>query len=241
MEISDLQYVGYHGKIPAFGDFVTKRLPSCLTEKWDNWLQDCISFSKQAISHQWNSTYMVAPIIRFYLQKGVVNELGWYGIMLPSVDKVGRYFPFTIFISLEENFREIDLIINNNKWFEQFELLALELLDPSLKFDIWDQKLLSYPKLSMIKSETDDQTIPIIPKNSETAICYSFSNSEVMEFHLSQYSSIFPPFHSFWWHANLNGENISEVLISTDLPNFKYFPKLIGDITRDWGWIRKEY
>ena len=37
---------GYHGKLLAKGDFVTRRLPRTFVDPWDSWLQDVVGGSR---------------------------------------------------------------------------------------------------------------------------------------------------------------------------------------------------
>jgi len=87
---------GFYGKLPSEGDFVTRRLPWEFTSAWDDWLQQGMQASRNALGDAWLALYLSAPIWRFQLAPGVCGPLGWRGLFFASVDRVGRYFPFTL-------------------------------------------------------------------------------------------------------------------------------------------------
>lgn len=91
---------GWYGKLPALGDFAQRRLEQEFITGWDTWLQGVIVDSQRALGGNWLSAYLRAPVWRFVLAPGVVDGRSWSGILLPSVDRVGRYFPLTVCAAL---------------------------------------------------------------------------------------------------------------------------------------------
>lgn len=91
---------GWYGKLPALGDFAQRRLEQDFITGWDTWLQGVIVDSQRALGGNWLSAYLRAPVWRFVLAPGVVDGRSWSGILLPSVDRVGRYFPLTVCTAL---------------------------------------------------------------------------------------------------------------------------------------------
>lgn len=92
---------GWFGKIPALGDFVSRRLPPQFVEAWDDWLSNGLVTARQAWGPNWPSVYLKSPTWRFALMPGVLDATHWYGILMPSVDRVGREFPLTFATSCE--------------------------------------------------------------------------------------------------------------------------------------------
>lgn len=91
---------GWYGKLPGLGDFVQGRLPGDFVARWDAWLQEGITDSKAALGETWLDSYLTAHIWHFVLMPGVLDGQCWAGVWMPSVDKVGRYFPFTLAVPL---------------------------------------------------------------------------------------------------------------------------------------------
>lgn len=87
--------VGFYGKLPARGDFVRVGLPRDFTDPWDDWLQAVIAGSRRLVGDSWLAIYLESPVWRFALPPGTCGGHSVLGLMLPSVDSVGRYFPLT--------------------------------------------------------------------------------------------------------------------------------------------------
>ncbi len=86
---------GFYGKLPARGDFVRAGLPRDFIDPWDAWLQSVIAGSRALAGDAWLPAYLESPVWRFALPPGMCGDLAVLGLMLPSVDKAGRYFPLS--------------------------------------------------------------------------------------------------------------------------------------------------
>lgn len=126
--------VGLYGKLPAHGDFIYRNLPSNFINAWDAWLQSFVGSSQEQIGEHWLDVYLTSPIWRFVLSDGVIDSNQWAGIVLPSVDRVGRYFPFSIAARLTNNVNSFE-VIKHSVWFETVENLALKALSGQLHID----------------------------------------------------------------------------------------------------------
>src|SRR6185436_4475037 len=90
-EIAPSRAPGLYGKLPARGDFMSRRLDADFIAGWDEWLQRVMRESREALGERWLECFLSAPVWRFVLPAGMYSKPGWVGIMLPSVDRVGRY------------------------------------------------------------------------------------------------------------------------------------------------------
>ena len=94
---------GFFGKLPKHGDFLSRRLPRAFTDPWDRWLQNAIADSREQMAEDWLNIYLTSPIWRFALSPGLCGDNAWAGVLMPSVDRVGRYFPLTLAAPLEND------------------------------------------------------------------------------------------------------------------------------------------
>ncbi|MGJ7525845.1 type VI secretion system-associated protein TagF [Variovorax sp. GB1P17] len=92
---------GWFGKLPGMGDFAHRRLPESFRSVWDAWLQRGLARLRDRHA-DWTSHYLEAPIWCFALGAQVAGEGRWIGVLMPSVDGVGRYFPFTLAVELDD-------------------------------------------------------------------------------------------------------------------------------------------
>jgi type VI secretion system protein ImpM len=94
---------GWYGKLPSLGDFASRRLPADFVETWDEWLASGLAQWRDA-DDGWLQAYLAAPPWCFVLGPGLLGARrglpvagpAWAGVLMPSVDRVGRYFPLTI-------------------------------------------------------------------------------------------------------------------------------------------------
>jgi type VI secretion system protein ImpM len=87
---------GFTGKIPARGDFVHGGLPRDFTDPWHDWQSLAIAGSRTLMGEAWLDAFLEAPVWRFILPSGLCGPRTVVGLIMPSVDKVGRYFPLTL-------------------------------------------------------------------------------------------------------------------------------------------------
>jgi type VI secretion system protein ImpM len=92
---------GWYGKLPGAGDFAHRRLPNRFISVWDRWLQDGFEHLRSSRS-DWAQSYLEGHIWFFTLGPSVIGAKPWMGVLIPSVDSVGRYFPLTIAFELVE-------------------------------------------------------------------------------------------------------------------------------------------
>jgi type VI secretion system protein ImpM len=87
---------GFTGKVPARGDFVHGGLPRDFTDPWHDWQSLVIAGSRALMGEAWLGAFLEAPVWRFILPAGMCGPRAAVGLIMPSVDKVGRYFPLSL-------------------------------------------------------------------------------------------------------------------------------------------------
>ncbi len=118
-----MQNAGYYGKVPVLGDFIKHNLPRSFIEPWDDWLQQAINASKTQLGENWLNIYLTSPIYRFALSSGICGDDAWQGVMMPSVDRVGRYFPMTLCRRNEPGTNPLTVANDEKAWFDQADQL----------------------------------------------------------------------------------------------------------------------
>ena len=137
---------GVFGKLPAHGDFLYRDLPTRFINEWDRWLQGYVGSSQEQLGDSWIQLYMTSPIWRFAFSEGAVDENAWAGVMLPSVDRVGRYFPLSVITRLPPQTNPTEFLFNRPNWYDALEDAALRALDGQLLIDDLVEELNdSYP------------------------------------------------------------------------------------------------
>lgn len=133
--------LGYYGKVPAKGDFVQRRLPRSFVDPWDAWLQRAMAISREQLGEGWLDGYLTSPIWRFFLKPGLCGEPAAAGVLMPSVDSVGRYYPMTIAALLPAARNPFAVAAGAEAWFDAVEEAALACLEEGFTLDSLDGRL----------------------------------------------------------------------------------------------------
>lgn len=123
---------GWHGKLPSLGDFASRRLPHEFLEVWDGWLAAGLAALRESAPEAWLDGYLASPIWRFLVMPGALpgpsGQQGWTGVLMPSVDRAGRYFPFTVAWPLARLPRDNEGFTSLHRWLRQLDDLAADAL-----------------------------------------------------------------------------------------------------------------
>lgn len=120
---------GAYGKIPSIGDFFRLDPPPGFVSVWDTWLQRCLVSGTHTYGGQWDALYMSVPIWRFCLSPGLAGAGKIIGVLMPSVDRVGRRFPLTLMAPLPSDGPLMADHFSNGDLFAKLEEIALAALD----------------------------------------------------------------------------------------------------------------
>ena len=131
---------GFFGKLPSHGDFVTRRLPAEFTSPWDQWLQGSLAASRAELGEGWLGHYLTSPLWRFVLSPGIAGQRAWAGVLMPSVDRVGRYFPLTLACPLPPGL-SAPAVLAAADWFAAAESLALSALTDPFSLETFDGRV----------------------------------------------------------------------------------------------------
>ena len=88
--------LGYFGKLPGHGDFVRAGLSEESVAAWDGWVRAGMIESRAMLGEGWLAAFLEAPVWAFGIAPGLCGGAGLAGVMAPSVDAAGRYFPLMI-------------------------------------------------------------------------------------------------------------------------------------------------
>ena len=121
--------VGFYGKLPSHGDFISRSVGDEFIDRWDAWLQAGIAQSRTDLGEAWLDLFLTSPVWRFALAPGVIGGGAFAGILMPSVDRVGRYFPLTIVARLPPWANPHLVSVAGAGWFDWVEAVARRALE----------------------------------------------------------------------------------------------------------------
>jgi type VI secretion system ImpM family protein len=136
--------VGFYGKLPSHGDFLRRRVSDAFVGVWDGWLQECLTASRTSLGDRWLDVYLTSPVWRFACAKGICGAAPVIGVMVPSVDRVGRYFPLTLVAELPpETPQLLTGVVRAQPFFDGAERLVIETLESEhVDFENFDEQLI---------------------------------------------------------------------------------------------------
>jgi type VI secretion system protein ImpM len=223
---------GYYGKVPARGDFVSRRLARSIVEPWDEWLQLAIHTSREQLGEAWLDLYMVAPIWRFVLGGGICGAAPLAGIMMPSVDSVGRNFPLLIAAELLVGAGLGAVAAGGGAWFENVEAMALDSLLDGFVLENLDR-----PTVDLDGDEAAAAAPPGPARLTPPGFCVSVETPAQAG---ATYCRLFgtgaaTARHSLWWTAG--SDRVRPVLAVADgLPDPNGFAPFLDGDWAGRGW-----
>lgn len=226
---------GFYGKLPSKGDFVTRRLPQSYVEVWDTWLQNGLQTSQDRLGEDWLSIYMTSPIWRFALSAGVGGTDAMAGVLMPSVDRVGRYFPLTLAVALEDCQSIATLPRRAANWYADAEEAALLALEEGTAFEEVDRRIqaLGLPDHDTVGAMSPEQGGESgLRVSVDPAAGFAPDESGLVD-HFLKTSY---PRYCLWWTAG-SERVVPSMLVSPGLPSMGAFVAFLDGQWRESGWI----
>jgi type VI secretion system protein ImpM len=231
---------GFYGKIPALGDFVSRRLPRSFIAPWETWLQEAMASSRDRLGEVWLDLYLTSPLWRFALSPGICGEQAWAGVLMPSVDRVGRYYPFTLAGRLDPATNLFHFLEREEAWYARLETLALSCLEDGFTIEALEQQLRAaeIPQVESVSTPLSSQEKPLnnawhsqLDTPASLGAFYPRFLPYLMKKMLFAYS--------LWWTEG--SEKIEpSLLISQGLPQIRGACGLIDGAWKHHGWEEVE-
>lgn len=140
---------GWYGKLSTLGDFASRRLPGPVVQRLDGWLSEVVAGSQQQLGDDWLQQYLDSPLQRFVFGPGLADSgsgpCWWFGVMMPSCDKVGRYFPLVVLQPRAAPPTERFAFDHLELWWQRAGEAALETLSDEVDVERFDRALAELP------------------------------------------------------------------------------------------------
>lgn len=224
---------GFFGKLVSHGDFVSRRLPDSFMQVWDSWLQHGLQASRETLGSAWLETYLTSPVWRFALNTGVADEFAWAGVLMPSVDRVGRHFPLTLAASSTGQIAMLSWLEQEKSWFDELESLALSSLEPDFLLDDFDAALQKITGLPIGDASNH------VDAGDQSAWCFAINDIQGISANITSVTKDIAQAlmgaHSLWWTDGSPHVSPS-VLICRGLPSASQFTAMLSGNWNQSGW-----
>jgi type VI secretion system protein ImpM len=231
---------GVFGKLPTHGDFVNRRLPASFVDNWDIWLQDAVSDSRDQLGDEWLDVFLTSPIWRFAVSPGAVDQSAWAGMLMPSVDRVGRYFPLTLAVALRAKDKALRVMTYEKDWFDSAEALLRTCLGDEFDMDGFDHSLTGLGTPSRVglhtdgsepNASTDEQGFNAWRIETQGNAMFDAAFQKILDRALGDMFMAY----SLWWTEG--SERISpSVLVCQGLPPVQGFCAMLAGDWKTRGW-----
>jgi type VI secretion system protein ImpM len=232
---------GWYGKLPSTGDFASRRLPHETIEPWDTWLAEEIATLKEQ-SESWLNAYLESPTWRFvvparWVTPGQTGVLA--GVLMPSVDSVGRYFPLSIMAPLRampHSFTALQALLG---WLHALDDLAADALQEDWPIEVLEGALARLPAPSFDEHSETDGALQIAQLARSERQMVSLSVPETRDGMIGEVGQAllhwaFMPGNAevaplgWWWCEPQATVQQRQLLISRGLPRGLDFATLLG-------------
>jgi type VI secretion system protein ImpM len=225
LEGTGVEAPGWYGKMAMLGDFASRRLPLEFVDFCDAWLARGVEASRAQLGERWLDVYLTGPIWRFAWAPGVVGPQWWLGVMMPSVDKVGRYFPLMIVRSAAAVPASTEGLNVLQGWFAHLSAAALSTLQPGATLEDFES--------SLARAPTASEASPAGPVSTElmpgrvrhtvqgSAGLVAWAQGLLAEDTLRRFAGC-----SLWWPDHVESPDNS-LSVSQGLPPAEHFSELL--------------
>ena len=223
---------GFYGKLPSLGDFVSRRLPQTFIDPWDAWLQAAMAASREQLGEQWLDVYLTSPLWRFALSPGVSGDGGRLGVVMPSVDRVGRYFPLAVVTELPTGVTAFAALAGCESWMLRVEKQLLDVLEHDrIELDDFDASVAQLGSPDLLAGPATippsgpgalRMALPAPPAGAAQAL------ADVM-------AAWIIGAYSIWWTSGSERVEPS-CLVCEGLPPTMGFGAMLGGGWSAWGW-----
>ncbi|WP_293266704.1 type VI secretion system-associated protein TagF [Neptunomonas sp.] len=198
--------ISVYGKLPSHADFVSHCVDPELTSELYDWTQQVVFHSKENMGEtSWLTAYLISPVWRFYLPETEQRKKSIIGVMIPSVDAVGRYFPMFLVFEIDAQGMKTEWLYREaNPLFSLLEGVGIQALQERLSLN---------QVIDLLEAKTSAFDLGeslLLPKETQKNVIHI---EELLEKPLSNMGDV-----TLWWSAmELNGFS-SPLCSFSDLP-----------------------
>ena len=217
---------GWYGKLAPLGDFAHRRLPTDFVQASDAWLSRAMTASHQQLGDRWLDVYLTAPVMRFAWAPGVHGASWWFGVLMPSCDKVGRYYPLLIAQRRAQPPQDRIALNHLEAWFDHLAHAATQTLAERASIEAFEEALSTAPPWP-----TPGAARPLAPQPMAQGSRFALGPAASLHhwLHALAIDALHTRFAgcSIWWHPGQAGGEASATVVQ-GLPDATAFAGMLA-------------
>ncbi|MDY0743306.1 type VI secretion system-associated protein TagF [Paucibacter sp. R3-3] len=209
---------GWFGKLSSLGDFAQRRVSAQWVGICDDWLSASMLAGREQLHEHWVEAYLRAPVLRFGWAPGVVDAQWWFGVLMPSCDNVGRYFPLLVAQPRPRPPEDRAALEHLERWFDHIAAATIQTLsDAGGSVDDFEALLHDAPPWPAVLSPASSSPAHVPLMHWLEPLVAARWTQELAG-------------HSLWWRIDPQTAERDSMQILKGLPNGEQFVDLIcGD------------
>lgn len=216
---------GYFGKLPTLGDFIHQVLPQDFANGFHEWLQLSMAEARESLRDDFLTYYLNCPSWKFIMAPGVCGAQAVAGLTIPSVDRVGRYFNFTMATVLPAETNPIAYVMANRTGFKALEQLALDILEADYSKEQVELEVretaLKFQASQSVKSRVEPEA-DLLLVSHDRPLPFADQASTLLGHLAAEKLGDF----SAWWYGQ-EGQTTSNMVICRGMPSSSAYLRLL--------------
>ncbi|MCZ7447084.1 type VI secretion system-associated protein TagF [Agrobacterium rhizogenes] len=159
--------IGFFGKLPSHGDFISDGLERELIGTFDDWMRSGMHACADMFAGRWPEIFSSSPPIRFIVESGIWGNSAYAGVLVPSADRVGRKYPLAIIAQLNGFRRHPRTLYLDDTWFMAVEALAETSMTGDFDMSRFNA---SIKKLRLPKPREEDDAPEMVRSRTPTSL-----------------------------------------------------------------------
>lgn len=159
-----IRAICWFGKLPCIGDFCSFNMSATLLSRLDDWLSSAMQEGETIYGATWMQAYFQTPIHGFVWHENTLptpDHTAAIGVMMPSVDKAGRAFPFILLKQMPtaQLMRLSQPALT--EWFTLAHALCADALDGEWSLDKLGLEVMRLPTLEALLTDHSNRSIEL--------------------------------------------------------------------------------
>lgn len=160
---SESDRIGFFGKVPSHGDFISEGMDREFVTRLDEWLRAGMHACADHYGARWSSIFSSSQPIRFIVESGSWGDAAYAGVLMPSRDRVGRKYPLVVLAQLAMFRLHPRTLYLDETWFMAAEALA----ETSMNEDFDMNRFTSAIKRLRLPKPKEEEDAPVAVNRPE--------------------------------------------------------------------------